>query len=357
MRRTDAMMKRFGLAAILFMVLAAGCASQPNGILGNDIAGSDVEAVINQSLVWNVVLRHPTLTIGKASCPHSLDIAYGAVATCTLPVDGLAVPVSVVAAPQISRGFNVDITGSIVEKSRAERNLTALVAAGTGRRGDAHCAGPELRLMPRRQTMACTVSIDGKLIAAQLAASAHDDDEVYLQSPDSLRRRFDAADAYAERGIVPGSAARTAVTAIMQSMDGGELVRLHALGSISCPQKLDLRNYQHVACTVSVGGMPLTWTFSVPSSGGVTIENDRAVVLRDPIVAGIRTLYTRQFGMQAYDINCGKRVVGVLEPGTLFACGVTSGGKTDDVPITIIDVSGVPHLNGWRAVQGDPSDQ
>jgi hypothetical protein len=357
------MMNRFGRAGLQAVLLSAllslaACGHQPNGVLGNDLAGSDVASVIDNETAWNVVLHHPDLTVGKANCPHAIDIAYGATGECTLPVDGLPVPITVVTAPNTTRGFTVEQGAAIVEKSRAERYLTALVFAGTGMRSSAECSGGETSIMMRRDArMRCHVTLGGKTIEAWLGASPGYDDGVRLLSPDSLRRGFDAVDSYATAGIVPGAVARSTVTAIVQSMDEGELLRLGVIGAVTCPPELDLRNFQHVACSARIAGNPLAFTFSAPSSGGVRVATDQAIVLRDPIVAGLRSLYTRQFGMRAYDVNCGKVVVGIADPGSLFVCAVTNDGKVEDVPITITDTSGVPRLNGWRAVQGDGADQ
>jgi hypothetical protein len=259
-----------GALIAAFAVLLCGCGLMPSplhitvhaGKIGDDVHGDIVEHAINLQITPFVRSYDRALRPSAASCPAHLDLSEGKVGHCTLPVGGIAVPITVT-LDKASENFFVRIDGVLFSMSNVERYLAAATRHEYDIAAVASCGEPRVRVIAVGKRLRC--AIRGKGIPGQIEFRVADAAGHLLVHPFPHMQFRDASlvgpylnlHSAGRPTIVPGTRLAEIIRRTVINSDDPDARKLRGL-RIDCPAQADLSRDRHVQCVVAVeaGTMP-----------------------------------------------------------------------------------------------------
>lgn len=331
---------------MLATALIASCTPSSPSAIGGGVDGNNVARAIDSQIGMDLKSFDPRLDVAASRCPKTVDVSDGKTATCTIDVDGTALPVSVsYAAPP--QNYSVRLPGYFYERRMIESLVSTTTDDTLGGRHEAHCAMPPYAVMPSGAKFKCAIAGGPKplSIAMTTAANGRIDlgDLPGRPPPTALERRIAAEHAAGEATIVPGSLVAPMIDrmvgAVLQAMPGGPT----SVGHARCPDELDLTGAKHGQCYVPIGDERLREDISLESSGGYHMQPLDAVIdMRQLAANAERSINASLAARGSADgamVACQGTIVVVPAPSDLY-CDAQLSTQRARLQVHVLDARG-----------------
>ncbi len=327
------------------LLLLTACLEAQSGYFGDDVKGADIQQVIDSQIAPYISSYDSKLKVDPSECPTNLDVSKGKAAYCTLPVDGIALPVKVVYSGHPPQGATANLDGSFFEVKGIESMLERDLNVAYGISAKAHCPGTVVQVLRPGTRFTCSVT------GAPLVKAVHV--TVLKQG-------------YLTQDPVPGlKPRRTLVEDVIARHKLGQPVHLSGRDlaaylertlplppnssrlTVGCPQNIDLTGNRRAVCHVDVRK-------DVAQRMGVWIDSGGLHSI--PIDAVIDKRRLQDFAEQSLDdalaghgfpadavVDCGSGYIAVAVRGQI-KCNASATGKAYVMVATIKDYHGAVQL-------------
>jgi hypothetical protein len=294
-----------------------------------------VERFIDTQLAPQIQAVDPTLKIGPSKCPSDLDPGDPKKAHCSLPVEGLDVPIHV--TYRQGELFHVDIDSEFYSTRQSEKYAQISLLGDYGVTATVHCPGPAVSLKKPGTFFTCAVSGSRKVNTVRL--QAHENGSLLVWRVPGLPRlndeplRLVALHKAGKAAIWDGPAAAAFLMHQMRSISPSS-----PFEKVNCPKKIDLSGPKRAICFFVINGLAAREALWITDAGEFKMSSLDAIIDKVAVATRIQqAMYSRleQQG-QPLDaiVNCGAGSAVVPLPGAID-CLMTTGGKRYNVNIQL----------------------
>lgn len=325
--------RRRKLGVLIAMAILPLWYSLPRETAAQSFTNDQVEQFIDTQLAPQIQSFDPALKIEPSKCPSDLDPGDPKKANCSLPVEGLDVPIHVTYRP--GELFHVDIDRELYLTRQSEKFAQISLLSSYGIAATVHCPGPAVSLKKPGTFFTCALSGSTKIHTVRLQAQENGALLVLrirtLPMLYEAPLRLIALHKAGKAAIWDGPAAAAYLTHEIRSMSpSGQVAK------VSCPKKIDLSGSKRAICFFTTNGLAGREALWITNAGEFKISSLDAVVDRVAVATHIQqAMYSRleQQG-QPLDaiVDCGAGSVVVPLPGAID-CTMTTGGKRYNVDI------------------------
>ena len=338
--------------AVLGTILLWGCALRA-GYYGDDINGAAVERTIDANLAPLIRSYDPSLKIEPAKCAAHLDLSHGKTATCSMSVNGVALPLVVKYQGPAPQGYVVNLPGSFFERRTLERGVTLAVALGQV--SAINCPMAPVAILAAGTVLVCKAQHAGGVvpIRVRIGQNGHVD---FGPTGKVAETPLEHAINVAVRKHNSGKPTQMQGSLLAQFIDislRAEMShRAVAIGPTVCPSMLDLTGARRGACAISIAGRYARVAVWIDRSNNGTLhwlQIDALVELShlSNLVTGQLNASLQQNGYTSVaSVNCGSGTIVVPAPGVII-CSLQLDGRPDisngvlqEVRVDVLDGAG-----------------
>ncbi len=342
--------------AICAAALTAGCAipmvfNDSPGNDGDNVSGRDVEHAIDTKLAPSLKSADSNLKIAPARCAKRLNLSKGKTGYCTLPVDGVKLPVRVVYVDADPQGVRANFDGDFLETSAMDSAVAQQLKLYDGITASVRCPGPPVRVL--KQGVYITCPIEGSTRITTVLLKTVGDGKVYVYPPTHLSPAISQfpGNAFAKHNqdepvILTGPQ-------LDAYLNRFYLPTLHMdrPGTVACPSTVDLSGENHVICAIHWQGNLTQHIDMFLVTDNYAVYRQEAVIDRRHVEQAVEQELDRESVDQGdpadakVDCGPGLKVVAVR---ARFNCPATAYGDSYTIIVTVLNANG---LVSWYALR------